>query len=283
MGGARLQRQRVNHQFGFDVANNFTSRDRDDDRVFFDGETTVAWYVPKVRIGDRFEIGAEVPYVFHSGGVLDGLIDEFHDLLDTPTGNRESASRNQIDYLIDVGGVRYADFQSSQRGIGDVRITGAMQLINGTRQALAVRGQVKAPTGELEDLTGSGGWDATAWVEYAYYGLFGAEHLSFSLGVGGMALGSSDVVDSLQSDFAAVGHLGVQFALGRNVDMHVQLDTHSNLWDNRIRHASTSLQGTVGGRIRLAESLWLDLAALENLYTDASSDIVFQIAIGGRL
>ena len=43
-----------------------------------------------------------------------------------------------------------------------------------------------------------------------------------------------------------------------------------------------TLLGTLGGRVRLRDRLWLDLGVVEDLYSDSAPDVIFHLSIGNR-
>ena len=283
LGATRLQGPGIEHQITLEEANNFTDRSKANQRIFFDGETSIISYRGRTAIGERWEVGVELPYVIHHGGGLDGPIDEFHELFGLPDGNRSIARRNRLDYAILVDGVEYANFQDSQRHVGDVRFNAGRVVLETQSVNATLRAQVKVPTGDADRLTGSGAWDVASWVEAGVRDVAGVSGFGLSLGGGAMYLGEGDIVPDDQERFVLVGHVGLNYRLSDTVYVHGQLDAHSKLWDNDVRQAESALQGTLGGRVKLAPRMWLDIAVLEDLTADSSSDVVFQFALSAIL
>jgi len=283
MVGARVMRGGTESTLNFEAANNFQSDNRLGTFVFLDGETYITSYRLRGGWGNGFEWGAEIPYVAHTGGGLDGVVDEFHELFGLPDGERSLAPRGRLDYLIRSDTVVYADFNDSVRSLGDVRGFLGYQWIDRGGHALAVRSQVKFPTGTVEDLSGSEGLDVSLWGEYQYD--FVSKVLDFSITVaGGVSyLGEGELIPDKQVTWVEFGHIGIQIPLHDRVVLHAQLDAHTDiLATGNPLVADGGVLGTVGGRIGLSRRLWVDLAIIEDLENEAASDVVFQILLGAK-
>ncbi len=119
------------------TASHAASARQDAERLVFDGETTRVELRVRFAPSERLEVGLELPYVWHSRGSLDTLIDTWHDVFDLPGGNRRIRERNRLEYRYeDANGVPL-DFTSSSRGIGDVRLSAGWRLGGTERHARA--------------------------------------------------------------------------------------------------------------------------------------------------
>lgn len=267
-----------------EIANNFTSAISNSNFGFFDGETTTFSLGYRRALGDRFEWGVELPYVYHSGGFLDGAIDGFHDLFNMQDGGREKARRYKIDYAITYKGQEQVNFQDSQSGLGDIRANVGYQLFRDLDRGLALRGQIKAPTGDADDLTGSGAWDAAGWLELTDRRLMSRWGVELTLAGGLTYLGEGDIASDAQEDIAAFGHLGMGYRIGKRFSFRAQMDGHTKLIDTGVDQvAGAAVQGTLGGRWHVTNTVWSDFTIVEDLTGDSTSDVVFQILLGARL
>ncbi|MEM9621299.1 MAG: DUF3187 family protein [Pseudomonadota bacterium] len=292
MTGARIV-DRLHTTFNIEAANNFQSEARDNTFAFFDGETYVASYRVRGRMPDllterwapaaAMEWGFEVPYVAHTGGGLDGLVDEFHELFGLPDGERSLARRGRLDYLVQSDGVVYADFDDSQRVLGDVRGFAAYQVFSKPRSAFIIRSQLKLPTGSVRRLSGSKGWDVSVWGEYERVFALEKRSLRLSLGAGFSYLGEGELIPDAQEHWVGIGHVGLQYALSNWVELHAQLDAHSEILDTgNPLVANGGVLGTLGGRVKVTPKMWVDLAIIEDLEAKSASDVVFQVLLGAR-
>ena len=281
--GATTLTEGIELSFNIEAANNFQSKDRHDTFVFLDGETYVTSYRLRKPISERWEWGAELPYIVHSGGTLDNLVEEFHELFGLPDGDRRLAARNQLDYLVRSEGVVYADFDERVRAVGDLRGFVGYQVFQQPRQAFALRGQIKIPTGKVEDLSGSEGTDISIWGEYQYDVVSSILDFTVTVSGGVSYLGEGEFIPDDQVSWLGFGHLGVQVPLHPRVEIHAQIDAHTDVLDTgNPLAAEGGLLGTLGGRIGITERLWLDLAVIEDLENQSASDVVFQILLGAR-
>jgi hypothetical protein len=121
-------------------------------------------------------------------------------------------------------------------------------------------------------------------VEYARAGLFGLERLGLSVMAGGMVLGEGDLLGEYQRDFMPVGHLGFGWRLSPRAEMLMQADVRAAPFDIPSSVLGrTALQGTLGGRMRLRNHVWLELAVAEDLFAKSSPDVIFHLALERRV
>lgn len=284
MVGARIVADETWASFNLEATNNFQRENRSGTFAFFDGESYLASYRMRSGWREDFEWGLEIPYIAHTNGGLDGLVDEFHELFGLPDGGRNLAPRGRLDYLVRSNGSLYADFQDSRKSLGDVRGFLGYRLLDNDNQALALRAAVKLPTGDVEDLSGSEGTDVSVWGEYERGFALGNRVVHLSLGGGVGYLGEGELIPEAQEDFIFFGHLGLQIPLHRRVSFIVQLDAHTAYLDTgNPLVAEQGVLGTLGGRIGVTDKFWVDLAVIEDLNDETAADVTFQILLGARL
>lgn len=270
--------------FNVEHASNFSSEKEGDTFFFFDGETSVVTYGMRRAFADRWEWGVELPWVIHTGGELDSFIDEFHELFGLNDGGRSAAPRGRLDYLVRYEGKEFADFQDGKRHIGDVRAMLGFSLWQSPARSMVVRGMIKAPTGTVETLSGSEATDVAISLDYTDTELLSWLGLKLSLMGGLVWLGDGELAPRAQNRVAGVGHLGLSYRLSDRVELLGQVDAQSRLLDSGLDPAGgAAIQGTLGGRIRMSPNAWLDLAVVEDLRSQSSSDVVFHIRLGVRL
>jgi hypothetical protein len=269
--------------FNFEAVNNFQSKSQAGTFAFFDGETYLASYRLRGSFADRWEWGLEVPYIVHTGGGLDGVVDEFHELFGLPDGGRNLASRGRLDYFLRAKGIVYADFSNTRRSLSDVRGFAGWQLFKDETQALALRGQIKLPTGDVRDLSGSEAFDVSLWGEYERRFNIREQSLKLSLGSGVTFLGEGELVPDDQESWMVSGHIGLAWPLHRRVTLLAQLDAHSKALDTgNPLVADGGILGTLGARVGVTERLWVDLGLIEDLENESASDVVFQVLLTAR-
>ena len=283
MNGARVLRDNTEVTFNVEAANNFQSDNRLGTFAFFDGESMVSSLRVRGGWGNGLDWGVEIPYVVHTGGALDGVVDEFHEVFGLPDGERSLAPRGRLDYLIRSDGVVYADFDDSARSLGDVRAFLGYQIFDKPKHAFALRSQIKFPTGRVEDLSGSEAMDASLWGEYEYDVVSSILDFKLTLSSGVSYLGRGELIPQDQMSWLGFGHVGLHIPLHPRVEIIAQLDAHTKIFrtGNPLIGAGGIL-GTIGGRVGLTERLWMDLAIIEDLDSESASDVVFQFLFGTR-
>ena len=180
--GDLLPRRSIQWAVQFDYANTYASTlpvgdtliaddyyraaPADEYRLFVDTESLRLSVDLDWRVASRLQVGMTLPFLKHGGGFLDGVIEGFHGAFNLTNGGREWAPRD--DYGVFV--VRNRRFwirsvESAAFRPGDLVVRMKTPLNRGGEQVvLALAGALKMPTGNLETLTGSGGWDYQAAI-----------------------------------------------------------------------------------------------------------------------
>ena len=264
-------------------ANNFTGRAAGNVRAVFDGSTTVASLAFRGALPARLEWGIEIPYVHHSGGFTDGLIEGFHDLFGLPDGARDGTSRGALNYRVDYAGDPVIAVGSAGGDLGDLRGWLGMRLGGSDREVIA-RAMVKAPTGSIDELSGSGATDVSLWLEMVDRRTLSGAGVTVTLMGGVSRLGDGDLAELGQQELVYVGHLGLHWPVTDRLILRGQLDAHSDVIDSEVRQfAQSAVLGTLGGTLALSGRSWLDLGLVEDLTGGSAPDVVFLLTLGARL
>jgi hypothetical protein len=131
----------------YSVASHSVDQSGAAESLYLDGETSRLDLRYRHGIGERLELGVELPLVQHEGGRFDSVIDSWHQLFSLPDGKRFDRDRNVLafDYIDAAGDT--VNVNESSRGIGDVRVFGGWTLLESADHAMALRFGVKFPTG----------------------------------------------------------------------------------------------------------------------------------------
>ena len=265
--------------FLYYVSNNAISADAGNgETIIWDGET--AQYAIKLRYGvlDRLELGADVPYIQHSGGYLDSVIRRFHSMVGFPNDRQEQFDKNQLQY--EVGDYSMTEKKS---GLGDIRFTAAVPLFTESirsRRHLAARSVLKLPTGESDDLLGSGGTDISAGLAYRDQELLKVINTVLTANLGMVYLGDSDILSDKQLNFAGYGGVSLDWLALDWLELKLQLDMHSAMYDSELAQLGSSIQLLAGGTVHLPGDVMLDLGISEQLITDSTPDVGFYLMVG---
>lgn len=277
--GTITPKSKLDVGFLYYVSNNAIQND--DQSLIWDGET--AQYNFRVRYGvsDKLELGIDVPYIDHSGGYLDSIIRGFHDLFGFPNDRQEQFEKNQIHYKVNENGTDF-EMQERQSGLGDIRLSAAIPLFSksiDSQRYLAVRPLLKLPTGDAQDLLGSGGTDLSVSLAYSDYETLRAINTVLSVNCGMIYMGNTKVLRDLQRHFAGYGGVSLDWLATKHLEFKLQLDMHSAFYDSAFDQLGSSIQLLAGGTARLPGEVLLDLGMSQQLITDATPDLGLYLSL----
>jgi hypothetical protein len=227
--------------------------------------------------GDRWAAMIELPWRSLSGGSLDGFIENWHDLFGLPQGPRRHMPKDRL--LIDYqqSGETLLHVEDSSSGIADTPLGVGYQLLSTEAQALSTWLTVKAPTGDSDDLLGSGAADVALSVAGEMqvaksWQLFGQ--------LDAVWLGDGDILPQYQQSFVVAGLAGVTWNAWRALDLTVQFYANSQVFDVPV----TGLSGdavilSYGGTWRTDGGWRFDFGMNEDIEVDASPDATFYVLV----
>ncbi|MGW8367438.1 MAG: DUF3187 family protein [Gammaproteobacteria bacterium] len=267
----------------FTVVNNSEIRDTDTESIVLDGETYLADFTWRRRVHERLEIGIDVPLVKHSPGMLDRFIYDWHDFWGISNSKR-GEPHNQLEYFYENEGAVLQQLTSSSFGVGDVQLSAAVPLVAGNGDAarrVTMRFSVKLPTGDSEDLHGSGATDAALGVYAQDSGqLFGRElaYLGFA---GILALGDGDILPDQQKSAVPYGGLAATWHATGRFGITAQLQAQGAYMDSGLDElGGSSIQLTVGGIYRWPhQGVALRFALVEDVISDATPDFALYFGV----
>lgn len=272
--------------FTYHVSNNAISADAGDESIIWDGET--AQYNMRFRYGvsDRLELGMDLTYTDHSGGYLDSLIRHYHDLFGFPNDRQEEFDKNQIHYRLQEisGTTTNTTFEMENRahGFGDIRFSAAIPLFLDSlheQRHLALRPQIKLPTGDADDLLGSGGTDVSVGLAYSDFQTLRKFNVALSSHAGMIYMGNTKVLRDKQRHFAGYGGVALNWMATDYLVFKLQMDLHTAFYDSELKQLGSSMQLLAGGTARLPGDMLLDLGISEQLITDATPDVGFYLSL----
>ncbi len=269
----------------FDLANHADAGDTDFENFSIDGETYFVTLSMRRRVADWLELGFDVPFVAHSDGFMDNIIEGWHDLLSISNTKRSGPS-NQLGFLYQFEGEDRFRLDSPTSGLGDIQLTAAIPLREGNdgRSRLSIRSSIKLPTGDPDDLLGSGGTDVALGLYWTHTTALGGRSLKLNGLAGGLALGDGEVLPELQNDFVAFGGVGASWNIWERIDIAAQLYAQSPFFDSGVEElGGSSIQLTVGGTYRMRSGPLVRLAIVEDVAANATPDFAvhFSVSFGG--
>jgi hypothetical protein len=134
----------------------------DGEAFYFDAEIDYTELFVHWGLTDRLDLSIAVPYIGYSGGILDGIIYDFHDALGLGQAGRDSVQERQFQAAFAADGVIWEAMleRPSRGGIGDpsLYLRYAIPKTFG-RWRFSVGAGVKAPVADADAGLSSGDWD----------------------------------------------------------------------------------------------------------------------------
>jgi len=224
----------------------------------------------------KIAVRAELPWRRVSGGSLDGFIEDWHDFFGLPNGSRDRLPRDELLIEYRVADATLLRFDESTSGVGDIPLSIGYQLHASDTRSMSAWLTVKAPLGDANDLTGSGAVDVALSLSAQSalnedWDVFGQ--------VNAVWLGDGDLLPQLQESAAISALAGITWNPWRELDLTVQLEGNSRVFDG----GGTDLSGdailmTFGGSYRTQGGWQFDLGISEDIDVGASPDIAFNVA-----
>ena len=256
------------------AANHFSLDQRDGDSVRLDGETRYLKLGLRRRVGERWLVGLELPWVQHSPGSLDSLIDRWHDWFGLPNGGRETRPKDQLEFSYSNDGAVVFDISEGVSGLGDLSL-GAGRLLG---ERWLVWADVKLPTGKAERLTGNGTTGVSLSITRRGAGRWWQRSAEWYWGVAATYAGHTRLPRADNEPWITRAMGGVTYQLFSRVAFKGQLEVASAQYRGRLAPlADPAVMLALGAEVRLGRRSALDLVIVEDLSVNASPDVVFII------
>ena len=275
-----LPEGRKETQITLDHSNSYLDDEYIGERLVIDGETTRLTLAGRYGLARGAEVGIEIPYVYHGGGFLDDIISDYHDRFGFSPGRRDEAPNNHLLFQYRRNGVDQLKVDASGGGLGDIVLTGGLQLYNDAAPyplSVALRAGIKLPTGDSGSLFGSGSTDLSLW-------LTGSDDFKLPLGSGAlyaaaglMVMTKGNILPEQQRNWVGFGTVGLGWKPLSWFAIKFQMDSHTPLYeDSSVKHLSANAaQLLIGGTFGLSERTSLDIAVSEDIIVDTAPDVAF--------
>jgi hypothetical protein len=231
------------------------------------------WQLTATRaINSRWSIQFELPYQSVSGGSLDRFIENFHSDFNFPNGNRATWPRNRLLINYSINDQSRYQLSTPQSGIGDLSMRAGWHFDLQTTHSSTLWFSAKVPTGNANNLTGSGSVDAA--LSLAAIQQFSDDVQSFEqFSVSWLGNGKRLSEEQKQSTWSGI--IGLGWKLTHAVDVVTQLNAHSAVYDSQVRMLGAATQFTIGPRYHSAQwQSWISIT--EDVATDTAPDVQFQ-------
>lgn len=279
------QKGKYSTSISLDIASSSTSGRNEYEEIWLDGEITRITTSIGYGFANGFEAGFNLPIINHGGGFLDQFIINWHDAFSLPQGERTSTPKNRLSYFYQKDDFQKLKMYQSGTYLGDVTTFAAMNLLDVktdfSRASMALRGDLKLPTGDSSRLAGSGSLDLaiSATASYNRYNRWGTMGIYGSSGL--LTMTKGNVLPDQQNQLVFFGTVGAGLSPAKWISLKLQLNGHSPLYTGSklTELNSSSLMLTSGGALKLADSYILDIAVSEDIAVATAPDVSFHLAL----
>jgi hypothetical protein len=238
----------------------------------FDGETQRVDVALRAGLGWGLTLDINLPWLRHSGGSLDSLIDGWHGFWGLPDGARDDQPRDRLLFAHQGAGEFRLDDSAS--GIGDAEFALAKTVAAGSGWALSAFAHLKIDSGSADDFTGSEATSLGGGLRFSARRCL-VEALTCHLQAGLVDVG--DLRYGTVAD-ARVPFAGLSLALRLPGDLALlaQLDAHDNPYRSAVLgDPGAVLWGTLGLRWQPTRRWRVEGAFSEDLAVGSAPDITF--------
>jgi len=276
---------RFHAALSFDLASSYSMASTSSETVLLDGESYRWTLSSRYGLTDTVEVGIELPWVMYGGGFLDSFIIGWHDAFGLPQGGRDDAPKNRLLYSYANSGEQRILLNDSGSGIGDIVLTGGIKLyeeksppLHGT---VALRSTLKLPSGDSDNLRGSGALGGTLslcgavnrFTDWGSIGFFGS--------AGGMLSDKGKVLSEQQESSAVFATLGLGWGPASWLSFKLQLNANSRLYSgSSLAEISTPAFMLVsGGALKFPGDYLLDIGVSEDVSVGTAPDVALHLGL----
>ena len=262
------------------LASHYISEGSGDEYLNLDGETGRLALEVRYAISDNLDVQLELPWLKHSGGKLDSLIDNWHDFWGMSDGGRSNVEQDLLDYR--YRGEDNFLLEDDSSGLGDTSLSLGYRFYGDEEASASIVVGYKFGTGDEDKFLGSGADDAYLALRFS-----GDQRSDLPLRwhgqLGYLYAGESELIQNIQEQHLWFAGLGLDWRLGESWSLLGQVDAHAAPADSDIKGiGETAVMLTLGARWRFAEQWDLDLSLVEDIQVETAPDVVFQAGVRWR-
>jgi Protein of unknown function (DUF3187) len=247
-----------------------------DEGLIVDAETRELRVDLQRSLGHGLALQLQVPYRYTGAGELDGFIDDWHDFFGLPEGERSQLPEDWLRIAYQREGTVLVDIDSSRSGLADITASLAFGLASSATTSAAAWVSIKLPTGDANELTGSGATDASVALSATHR--FGERWEGF-----GQAavtwLGDGELLPAQQRSVVWSGMAGIAWRAVRGLHLKAQIDAHTAVFDSGLDFLGEGVLLTVGGDYRFDSGWRLEVGVSEDIAVETSPDVVLIMGV----
>ena len=273
-----------------DLASHLRAGNSGAEQVLIDGETYRQSLSLRQGFGDGWEYLLDLSFVSHSAGSFDSFIEEWHRAFGLPQGDRLISPRDQLALIYASDGTVHVNIDSSVSSFGDVSVGVGYALPSSpfSNDGVALRAVAKLPTGNEDELAGSGGMSVSVWAETsgALFESPASREWLYSATLGVLVDEAPRSLPGIGDRFIVFGRFGVTWLLLTDFNFTTQIDAHSSHFggSSLAPLSDPVVMIGLGGSWRFSESATLEVAVIEDDGSfHAAPDTGLHIALRWRL
>lgn len=262
------------------LSNSYSNSTNGTEHLVNDNETFRGSILVNYGLRRNLQFSVEVPFISHSRGFLDDFIHDWHDFFNMPQNGRTKDNSDQIAVSYATGTATLFNLSETESGLGDIRINTAYSLPWKNR-TLIFSTELKLPTGDFNKLTGSGGFDFSLGLMLNDPWSLEKYRLTMYSGVAAIFLDDADgALSDIQKNFAVAGRAGIGWQATEHIQLKLQLDAQSALYDSDLKDlGEPAFQLVTGGSVVFSKAVYLDISVAEDIRTLTAADVAFQLAL----
>jgi hypothetical protein len=261
------------------VANNYVLDANSREYLNLDGETLRVALELRYGLAADWDLQLEVPWLDQSGGQLDGLIDNWHDLWGMPDGGRSQVPRDLLDYRYASSSAPGFLLEDDGSGPGDVSLALNFAFFRDEDAAVSVALGYKWGVGDEDKFLGSGADDVFVALR------FSGDHrsdlpLRWHGQAGYLRAGDSDLLEDIQRQDLWFAGLALDWMVAERWSLLVQLDGNAAPTKSDITALGDAAATLTGGvRWRFAPAWSADASVVEDIVVETAADVTFQLSL----
>lgn len=280
-GGSTLKKNTFYFGNYFNIANNATSAQINEEAIYFDGEMYRNELFLSYGLFSMLEVGITIPVVKHSSGVMDSFISNWHEAFNLPGKSRSFMPSYSLNYFFMEEKEIVFEMKESKLSIGDISISLGTPIYKGVKHEIAFRFFVKLPTGNKENLIGSGTSDFGLQVTGILNPLPKKKQVSLFYSCGYLRIGNGAMLASKITRNVGFGSFGLAYNINNKWYLKSQLDFHSGLYEKSytIQLGKSSVQLVMGLDYFVKKKLGLSVSFVEDIIVNSSPDFGLQLGV----
>lgn len=273
-----------NNSYSFSLRHNWTNMWLDKaDAYHIDAEIHELNARYRVGLGHGFEIGAEFPMRYVSGGMLDGMIESFHRSFGIGNAGRDSYPRDDFAFMVKngVGEGGWSEMETEPTGwkLGNATVALSADLGRFIPERFmgVITFEIKLPTGARIEFFGRQKIDLSLSLSTATR--TGPLHWYLSSAV--TYFGDDEMIDIELRRWHFSNLIGLEYTAGNGAyAWTVQLLAENGVARDFYKFSDASYEMMFGHKRHLSERLTLEVGFIENVLAfDNSPDVGFHTAV----